>query len=97
MDLLKIYEDNKKQKEELENQEEEIKFKRTLQSVLASIVAGNETYKTEYKEFIDKLNIKYKKITTQCWGGENLKYEFNLNKTNIQKIQKYIDKENAND
>lgn len=103
MNLLEIYEENKKEKEVFENQKKEHEFKKELKRLISSIIEGRDCFYTNNEELIEKLNIKAKKetknnftINMYDYHGYSLnsfEYVFDLNKTNIQKVQKYIDEE----
>lgn len=95
MDLLKIYEDVKKQKEKEEKTIKEIHVEKEIRKLLASIIKGEELFYTNVKELCEDLKVKYdSKDTFTDFGtlGFGLyHYRFKLNKTNITKIQKYIE------
>ena len=94
MDLLKIYEKNK----ELEKKQNDLRSKEEIKDIVCSIIKGDETYKVnnKTKKILKEIGIKaYNRNFQGLFGMINEEY-IKLNKTNIQKIQKYIDKENAN-
>ncbi len=105
MDLIKIYEKNKKENEEFEKVKNDYKLKQEIRSFIADIIQGKENYYTNNKEFIDKLELSFKKKnnTGSLWSPSYIgyaNYTIKINKTNINKLQKYLDKikqENINE
>ena len=92
IDLLSIYEKN----QEIQKQVEEIKEKKELNELIGYILNGKETFSTDIKELLEKIGLKYKKRENYlCYTPftRNGLYEIKLNKTNIKKIQEYIDRE----
>lgn len=92
IDLLSIYEKN----QEIKKQVEEIKEKKELNELIGCILNGEETFTTDIKELLEKIGLKYKKNESYlCYSPftKNGLYEIKLNKTNIKKIQEYIDRE----
>lgn len=91
IDLLSVFENNK----EIENKQKELNKEKELMELITYIIQGRETFKTDNKELLEEIGIKYKKIDNFGYmpfirGGQ---YEIKLNKTNIKKIQNYIDME----
>jgi len=93
MDLLKIYENNKKEEEKYESEKKNYELKREFRRLISSVVKGDKKFGTNDSELIEKLNIKKAKPGSEIssFYRINYSYIFELNKTNIQKIQKYID------
>jgi hypothetical protein len=95
MDLLKIYEDVKKQKEKEEKTVKEIEVEKELRKLIASIIRGEEHFFTNSKKLCEDLKVKYDNRDTftdfGSLGFGLYHYRFKLNKTNITKIQKYIE------
>ncbi len=94
IDLLKFVEGNKKTKD----LQDEVDFKKELNKLIANIITGEKEFFTNSDMLIEKLNIKCKKnifdVSRSFFEFYPLKkYTFKLNKTNIKKIQSYIDKE----
>lgn len=90
IDLLSIYENNK----QIENQEKELKKEKELMELITYIIQGKETFLTNSKELLEEIGLKYKKakdfIYVPFMRGQ---YEVKLDKTNIKKVQNYIDME----
>jgi len=99
IDLLKIYEDNKK----IDKLKDEIQFKEELNRLLSDIVMNKEKFYTDNEYMLKKLSLKYsknkqkEKNTFYCisFSGNEYyaKYTINLTKENIKKIQDYVNKE----
>lgn len=104
IDLLKIFENNKK----IDEERAKIKQKEELNKIIAAIIKNDDYYYCDDKELIEKIGIKIKNkkrpnpyvynytynyvvngIT--CHTNED-SFKIELNKTNIKKIQNYIDK-----
>lgn len=93
MDLLKIYENIKKQEENEEKTKKEIEKKKEIRKLIADIILGKDIFYTNSKELCKDLGIKYDTNGRQCPSGffySYYYYRFKLNKTNIAKIQKYL-------
>lgn len=74
-----------------------IKKEKIINNIIADIIIGSETYyiDTELEEELLKdCKIKVTKIGTYSRNGFHSGY-FKLNKTNIRKLQEYIDKKEA--
>lgn len=94
MNLLEIFEENKKRKEEEKRQDEERAFNEEIRNIKSEIILGKEEHQIENKELLKKLGIKYKKNKVKVYYPLNSswhEYYFEYNKTNIKKIQNYID------
>lgn len=95
MNLLKIYEDVKKQKEKEEKTIKNIEVEKELRKLIASIIRGDEHFFTNSKKLCEDLKVKYdNRDTFTDYGtlGFGLYHcRVKLNKTNISKIQKYIE------
>lgn len=95
MNLIKIYEDVKKQKEKEEKTIKNIEVEKEIRKLIASIIKGEELFFTNSKELCENLKIKYDNSDTYTNFGSLgfglYHYRFKLNKTNITKIQKYIE------
>lgn len=99
IDLIKVYEENKK----IEKNQEELDEQKELRDLLSAIVGNKKYFYTNNEKFLKKLNIKYGKNTQNhvisygynysTWGSCG-DYFINLTKENIKKIQKYINEEN---
>lgn len=93
MDLLKIYENVKKQEENEEKTKKEIEKKKEIRKLIADIILGKDIFYTNSKELCEALKIQYQKTdgcTHSSYGFLYYYYRFKLNKTNIAKIQKYL-------
>lgn len=103
IDLLKIYEQNKIDKEKQREVQNNIKERQEINRIISSIIDGDEEYESSDDKLIKKIGIKYKKTThkrpktTVGFGWKKQQYEsydiyrFKLNKQNILLIQKYIE------
>lgn len=103
IDLLKIYEQNKIDKEKQREVQNNIKERQEINRIISSIIDGDEEYESSDDKLIKKIGIKYKKTTHKRpktmvgFGWEKQQYEsydiyrFKLNKQNILLIQKYIE------
>ena len=98
IDLLKIVENNKK----IEEQENVLERKREVRRLISMIIKGDEEFYTNDEGLIKEIGIKVSKKDKDCndylWTRfidtqNHGRIRIRLNKTNIQKIQKYIDKE----
>lgn len=95
IDLLKIVEENKK----IEEQENILERKREIRELISAIVKGEDIFYTNDEELIKEIGIKVSKKDMNYnnpWYSPfsiNGKIKIKLNKTNIQKIQDYINKE----
>lgn len=99
IDLIKVYEENKK----IEKNQEKIDEQKELRKLLSAIVGNEKQFYTNDEKFLKKLNIKYGKSNDNhvfgigySWNTYNMcgSYFINLTKENIKKIQKYIDEVN---
>lgn len=82
----------------IEEQENVLKRKREVRRLISEIIKGNEEFYTYDEGLIKEIGIKVSKKDMNCpvWTSliENRgRIRIELNKTNIQKIQKYINKE----
>lgn len=98
INLEKFVEKNEKIKE----LEEEKEFQEELRNIVASIIQGDETYETNSDKLVEELNFKVKKTKSSntisllfgsTWCSYGKDYTIKLNKTNIKKVQDYINKE----
>jgi len=97
MNLLEIFEENKKRIEEEQRQDDERAFNKEIREMKSEIILGKEEHESNNKELLDKLGIKYKKNKTIVYYSpfnySSNKYYFEYNKTNVKKIQKYLDEQ----
>lgn len=98
MNLLDIFEENQKRMEEEKQQDEERAFNKEIREIKSEIILGKKEHQSDSKELLDKLGIKYKKYKNLYYycGTSSIKkydYYFEYNKTNVKKIQKYLDQE----
>ena len=99
MNLLEIFEENQKRIEEENQQDSERKLNKEIREIKAEIIEGEIIHYTDNKEIFNMLDIKCKKNFTSCVAPiffdtkSYRKYYFDYNRTNIKKIQKYIDKQ----
>ena len=98
-DLFKIYETIQEQIKNEDETKKEIEEQEELRTILSSIIEGKKEYYTNNKGLLEKIGIKYKKrengtITWKIgWKG----YYFKFNKTNLNKIEQYLRKEDYYD
>jgi len=94
VDLLEINENSRIKNEQLNENFKAQEFKNELYELIAAIMKGDKDFATNSKLLITKLNIKANHTDIHNLMFMGLKeYSFKLNKTNIKKVQKYIDKE----
>lgn len=102
IDLLKIYEQNKIDKEKQREIQNNIKERQEINRIISTIINGDEECESYDDKLIKKIGIKYKKTTHKRprkieFGWKEPQYEsyniyrFKLNKQNILLIQKYIE------
>lgn len=92
VNLNKYIEINK----EIEELKEDAEMREELNNLVASIIKGEKTYYTDSKKLIETLKINAKKETYNkysMWVSPREGYAIKLNKTNIEKVNKYINKE----
>lgn len=95
--MQEVYKDFENAKKELKKGEEFIKFREDLQEVLCDILKGEKEHyldndiRTFYKE---KVGIEVKENNNYYYIPYNFmrsgRYMFKLNKTNLNKIEKYL-------
>ncbi len=92
VDLNKYIEINK----EIEELKEDAEMREELNNLVAAIIKGEEKYYTDSKKLIETLKINTKKETYNkysMWASYPKEgYIIKLNKTNIEKVNKYINK-----
>lgn len=89
-ELIELYESVKEQIKKEEEMKEKCREKEAIREILADIVRGKKYHYSNNKKLLNKLKIHYTKEQgggVFCCCG----YRFKLSKTNITKIQKYID------
>lgn len=97
INLLEIYEDNKK----IEKEEKELEEKKELRKLISAIVGNEERFSTNNKTLVENLKKYEVKITKSKYSSYNYTYGFSLcscqkdynillSKANIKKIQEYI-------
>lgn len=95
MDLISIYNRNKIKNKLHKELEKEI----CIERILEKIVNGEDTFTDDNHELFDSFGIKYTKtIRKNKYFGNIIKetvYTIKLNKTNITKIQNYLNKQEA--
>lgn len=95
IDLLKFVENNN----EIQELKNEVEFKKELNKLISNIITGEENFYTNNEELIDKLDLKFEKAENYGrWLVINSfscqkDYKVKLTKTNIRKVQDYINKE----
>lgn len=98
MNLLEIYENSKQEDEKYKQEKKNYELKKELRKLMSEIVKGTEEFGTNNKDLIKELDIKKFKKRDNCSSiyyspfSTSYEYSFKINKTNIQKVQKYIDK-----
>lgn len=96
VDLNKYIEINK----EIEELKEDAEMRTELNNLVAAIIKGEKTYYTDSKKLIDTLKINAKKEIYNrysMWVSTKEGYAIKLNKTNIKKINNYINKGEKNE
>lgn len=95
VDLSKYIEINK----EIEELKEDAEMRTELNNLVAAIIKGEKEYFTDSEKLIKELEIKTKKeeyhkysMLISTYSG----YKIKLNKTNIEKINNYINKGDKN-
>ena len=80
--------------------EEEIAFRKELHKLIAAIISDEESFYTDNDELVERLKLKTKnvsniisKATGGNWTYKTFRYKVELNKSNIKKVQKYLDNE----
>lgn len=109
MNLLEMYENSKKEDKKFEEEKSNHEFKKELRRLISAIIQGEESFQTNNDKLIENLDIRVGKknnkekncsnivtIYSYSWGYGFNKYSFKLNKTNIQKVQNYIDSNKEN-
>lgn len=95
IDLLEIYENNKK----IEKEQEKVNKEKELRRLLSYIIKDEEEWQTDNKELLEEMQVKYKEKKYETRGFypfgkimENYKYDVKLTKENIKKINAYLKK-----
>ena len=91
INLLSILDKNN----ELKKEQDAIELQKELLNLIANLVKGYESYRTDNKTLIDSLGVKY---TTDhdmpsYYMGHYGKYIIKFTKANVKRIQDYLDKE----
>ncbi len=102
MNLLKIYEQNEKNKKEFETVKNEIELQKEINKLIACVIEGRNEFRTNNVKIFEELGIKKRKLKEPkyCYiglfssGGD---FYIKINETNIKKIQDYIDKKDVKD
>ena len=97
IDLLGIVQIN----EATNSMEREVEFRRELHKLIASIFNDEEYFFTKSDELVERTNVKVEKRTGNIisketdfrWNINPYKYSIKLTKSNIKKVQKYLDNE----
>lgn len=96
VDLNKYIEINK----EIEELKEDAEMRTELNNLVAEIIKGEKEYFTDSEKLIKELGIKTKKEEYHkygMWCGIYSGYKIKLNKTNIEKVNNYINKGEKNE
>lgn len=100
MDLLKIYNEN----QEREKQKEELKLQEKINELVSEVIQNKSDFISDDEKVFKELKIKFKKEGCSCSADlYNLtpKFQFNyiapINKTNIKKLNDYINKRSNNE
>lgn len=94
MDLVKIYEENKQKEKEAKEFKETLEVEQATKKLIADIIQGKEDFYTNSKRLLEEIGLKYEETKNICNYGFSFgiyNYCVKLNKSNIRKIQKYID------
>lgn len=77
--------------------EEELAFRKELHKLIASIITNEKTFRTQNKTIVERLKLKFRLEREPRWEIYNRIdvsiYVVDLNKSNIKKVQKYLDNE----
>lgn len=101
MDLLKIYNENQEREKEFEKQKEEYELQKEINGFVVDIIRNNERFYSNNKKVFEELGIKYKRkkmdynLVGECFRYDD--YYAPINKTNIKKLNDYINKRSKNE
>lgn len=97
MDLLKIYNEN----QEREKQKEELKLQEKINELVSDVIQNKSDFISDDEKVFKELGIKYKrKKKDYIRIGECFRcgdYYAPINKTNIKKLNDYINKRSNNE
>lgn len=95
MNLLKRYEEIRKEQKEIENSEEEKNLKLEINDLVKAILDGKDRFFTRKKTILKKFNIKKYKSARQIQGLGYITegYSFKITKILIEKVEKYLEGE----
>ena len=85
MDLLKIYNEN----QEREKQKEELKLQEKINELVSDVIQNKSDFISDDEKVFKELKIKFKKV--------QFNYIAPINKTNIKKLNDYINKRSNNE
>ena len=93
MDLLKKYEEIRKETKEIENLKDEKDLKLEINDLVKSILDGEERFFTREKTILKKFNIKKYKSARQVRGFGFISegYSFKITKVLIEKVEEYLE------
>lgn len=100
--MQEVYKDFENAKKELKKGEKFIEFREDLQEVLCDILKGEKEHYFDYDIrtfYEEKVGIKVKENDTYYFSYGFIKsgrYMFKLNKTNLNKIEKYLQSGDVN-
>ena len=101
MDLLKIYNENQEREKEFKKQKEEYELQKEIKKFVADIIRNNEEFYSNNKKVFEELDIKSKRRDRflECAGyySKPGDYYAPINKTNIKKLNDYINKRSNNE
>lgn len=101
MDLLKIYNENQKREKEFKKQKEEYALQKDINGFVVDIIRNEPEFYSNNKKAFEELGIKYKrKKKDYIRIGECFRcgdYYAPINKTNIKKLNDYINKRSNNE
>ncbi len=90
IDLLDFVDSNKR----IENLEKEAEFRKELNELISCVIVGKDHHSTKNYDLIKKLDLKAEKFLDVF--SDN-RYMIKINRSNIKKIQKFIDNERYED
>lgn len=101
MDLLKIYNENQEREKEFKKQKEEYELQKEIKKFVVDIIRNEKEFYSNNKKAFEELGIKYKRkkrdyiLIGECFRYGD--YYAPINKTNIKKLNDYINKRSNNE
>lgn len=93
MDLLKIYNENQEREKEFKKQKEKYELQKEINGFVVDIIRNEPEFYSNNKKVFEELGIKYKRKKMNYISiGRYGNYYAPINKTNIKKLNDYINK-----